>query len=264
MSLSAGLFDSHCHLHYDYSPHSIEDVLRIAKENGVERFMTVGVDLKSLAAIQKISESHENVYHTVGVHPHDAKELTPEGIVLLEKSSHHPKCRAIGEIGLDYYYEHSDRKVQMEQLESQLDLALKVKKPVVIHARDAEKDLLAALSSYAKKCSGVSAPGVIHCFTGTQEFGKACLDLGFFISVSGIITFKNSETLRSAVSTFPISKMMIETDSPYLAPIPYRGKKCEPFMVRLTCERLAQIHGVPFQEAARVTSENACTVFGVS
>jgi TatD DNase family protein len=261
---SVSLFDSHCHLHYDYDPKTIDDVLKSAKDNGIDRFMTVGVDLKTLDAVQRVSEKYEQVYHTVGVHPHDAKDLSPEGVSILEKASHHPKCRAIGEIGLDYYYEHSDRRVQIAQLEAQLDLALKIQKPVVIHARDAEEDLLVALSAYAKKCSGVPAPGVIHCFTGTEQFGKACLDLGFLISVSGIITFKNSEPLRSAVANFPLSQMMVETDSPYLAPIPHRGKKCEPFMVRLTCERLAQIHGVTLEEAARITTTNACRVFGVA
>lgn len=256
------LIDSHCHLHYDYSPKTEADLIREAKAAGVEALVTVGTEIATLEKTIAISEAHSNVYHTVGVHPHEAITMKAEDLAILEGAAAHPKCRAVGEIGLDYHYEHSPRDVQIAQLKAQLDLALKVKLPVVIHSRDAEPDLLAALTEYAKKCSRI--PGVIHCFTGTFSFGQACLDLGFYISFSGILTFKNAEDLRSSARAFPLDRLLVETDSPYLAPIPYRGKKCEPSMVKLTAQKLAEVKGLTFEEVATTTTLNTRRAFGIS
>src|SRR5437763_316539 len=162
------LIDTHCHLNYDYAPKSTEDLINEAKAQGVGTLVTIGVDPGSLETVQKISEKFENVYHTMGFHPHDSIDIKDEDLVALEKAAQHPKCRAVGEIGLDYHYDHSPREVQRRQLEAQLELALRVKLPVVIHARDAEDDLLAALTRYAGRVPAGSVPGVIHCFSGTQ------------------------------------------------------------------------------------------------
>lgn len=252
--------DSHCHLHYDYSPKSSLDLVNEARTAGVESLITVGTDLKTLEQVQQISESDPSVFHTVGVHPHEASNTLD--IERLANASHHKKCVAIGEIGLDYYYEHSPRLLQIEVLEKQLDLAIKCQKPVVIHSRDAEEDLLNALKVYARSCSSdLPAIGVIHCFTGSPEFGKACLDLGFYISFSGILTFKNATEVRENAKVFPLDRLMVETDSPYLAPVPYRGKKCEPFMLVQTGKTLAEIKTQTVETVAQVTSANARKVF---
>jgi TatD DNase family protein len=257
------LIDTHCHLNYDYAPKSIEDLIAEAKAQGVGTLVTIGVDPATLDTVQKISEKFENVYHTVGYHPHDSIEIKDEDLVALEKAALHVKCRAIGEIGLDYHYDHSPRDVQLKWLQAQLDIALRTRQPVVIHSREGEEDLLRALTKYAALVAPGQIPGVIHCFTGTRDFGRACLDLGFYISFSGILTFKNAEDLRECAREFPLEKLLVETDSPYLAPIPHRGKKCEPSMVRLTAAKLAEVKGISLEEVARVTTANARRFFRI-
>jgi TatD DNase family protein len=258
------LIDSHCHLNYDYSPKTLKDLLHEAHLADVAALVTIGTDLKTLPEIQQISEQNENVFHSVGVHPHDAIEMKDEDIAVLESAAAHPKCRAIGEIGLDYHYDHSPRDVQRKRLEQQLDLALRVKKPIVIHSREGEEDLLEALTRYAGKLSPGEIPGIIHCFTGTVPFGQACLELGFYISFSGIITFKKADDVRAAALAYPIERILVETDSPYLAPIPHRGKKCEPHMVKQTALKLAELKQMSFEDVARITTENSCRVFKIS
>jgi TatD DNase family protein len=255
------LIDSHCHLNYDYAPKSVDDLVREAADAGVRTLVTVGTDLKALPVMVAISDRFPNVYHTVGIHPHEAETIGPGDLETIEKASHHPKCRAIGEIGLDYHYDHSPREVQLKQLEDQLEIALRRSLPVVIHAREAEDDLLAALTRYAARCAPSQIPGIIHCFSGTQKFGQACLDIGFYISFSGILTFKTAEDLRVSARAFPLDRILVETDSPYLAPIPYRGKKCEPSMVRMTAQKLAEIKGVSLEEIAAATTANTRRVF---
>ena len=257
------LIDSHCHLNYDYAPKSTDDLVREALEAGVSTLITIGVDLPSLPEVAAISEKYPNVYHTVGVHPHDAATVQDGDIETLRQAGRHSRCRAIGEIGLDYHYDHSPRDVQIHRLNQQLDLAVELGLPVVIHSRDGEEDLLRSLSVYAAKLPPGKIPGVIHCFTGTCDFGKACIDLGFYISFSGILTFKKAEDLRTSARAFPLERLLVETDSPYLAPVPNRGKKCEPAMVRHTAEKLAELKGVSLDEVARMTTSNTRRVFGI-
>jgi len=262
------LIDSHCHLNYDYSPKSLNEVLQEARDVGVETLVTIGADFSTLNEVQGISEKYPNVYHTVGVHPHETHAMTDEDLVVLEKLARHPKCRAIGEIGLDYYYSHSPKEVQVLRLQQQLDLALKLELPVVIHSRDGEADLYTELAKYAERKTA-SQPlgqqlGVIHCFSGTVEFGQKCLELGFYVSFSGILTFKKAEEVREAARLFPLERLLVETDAPYLAPVPHRGKKCEPAMVRLTAEKLAEVKGIPLETVATVTTENARRLFSLT
>jgi TatD DNase family protein len=181
----------------------------------------------------------------------------------LDKAGRHPKCRAIGEIGLDYHYDHSPRDIQKSALKLQLDLARQLGLPVVIHSRDGEEDLLQALTDYSKQLTTGSIPGIIHCFSGTVAFGQACLDLGFYISFSGILTFKKADEVRTAAQLFPLDKILVETDAPFLAPIPHRGRKCEPSMVRLTALKLAELKGISFEEVARTTTANSKRVFRI-
>ncbi|MGK5082439.1 TatD family hydrolase [Bdellovibrionota bacterium FG-1] len=255
------LIDTHCHLNYDYAPKSADDLVREAQDTGITTLITIGTNLEALPSMVAISERHARVFHTVGVHPHDAVTLGPNDLEKLAIAAKHPKCVAIGEIGLDYHYDHSPRDIQRQQFEIQLELALQMDLPVVIHAREAEADLLEALKRYASRLKPASIPGIIHCFSGTQVFGQACVELGFYISFSGIITFKTGEDLRKAAQTYPLDRLLVETDSPYLAPIPYRGKKCEPTMVRLTAQKLAEVRGLPLSEIATITTTNARRVF---
>lgn len=264
MLSDAGLIDSHCHLNYDYAPKTEDDLVREAREAGVTALITIGTDKESIARVASISEKFDCVYHTVGVHPHDAQSMTGElDIDLLRQAARHPKCRAIGEIGLDYHYDNSPRETQRLWMDQQLELALELGLPVVIHSRDAEDDLLASLERYARRVPAGAPVGVIHCFSGTRAFGEACLKLGFLISFSGIVTFKSAETLRECARDFPLDRILVETDSPFLAPVPFRGKKCEPSMVKMTALKIAELRKISFEEIARATTANTRRLFGI-
>ncbi len=258
------LIDTHCHLNYEYDGgKQVADLVREASENNVKALITIATEEANFEIVQKISETFPHVFHTIGVHPHEASLVTPSTLENMRKLLAHPKCVAVGEIGLDYYYEHSDRNKQQEECRSQMDIALDVKKPLVIHSRDAEDDLLTLIKDYAKKKTGTYSPGVIHCFSGTESFARECIDMGFYISLSGIFTFKSSESLRQMVKGFPLDRLLVETDSPYLAPVPLRGKKCEPFMVKHTALKLAEVLGRPFDEIADITTRNAKACFNL-
>lgn len=255
--------DSHCHLNDDYAPKSPEDLVREAAAEGVTHLMTISTELASLPKVVEISEKFPNVHHTVGVHPHDVVTISEGDLERLREAAKHPKCRAIGEIGLDTHYDHSPLDVQLVWLRQQLDLAIECGLPVIIHSREAEKEMLEELTRYAAKVAPGVAPGIIHCFTGTRAFGQSCLDLGFYLSFSGILTFKNAADLRESAKAFPLERLLVETDAPYLAPVPFRGKKCEPRMVKQTGLFLADLKGVDPEEVARVTSENARRIFRI-
>ena len=258
------LIDTHCHLNYDYDGGKTPaDLVRECKENGVDYLITIGTEEKNFKDVQKISEEFPNVFHTIGIHPHEASQVNEQVLQYMRPFLNHPKCVAVGEIGLDYYYEHSDRNQQKKECAAQMELALDARKPLVIHSRDGEDDLLQIIQDYAKKHPGGYSPGVIHCFSGTESFARACIDLGFYISLSGIMTFKNSEPLRQMVKGFPLDRLLVETDSPFLAPVPMRGKKCEPSMVKHTALKLAEVLGITFDQLATTTSANAVKCFGL-
>lgn len=261
--MAVELIDSHCHLFYDYLPKTADDLVREAGEVGVSTMITVATDKDSFAKVKETSEKYANVYHTIGIHPHDSGSLSDEDLELIRAAGKHPKCRAIGEIGLDYHYDHSDRAVQRQRLDQQLAIALELGLPVVIHGREAEDDLLLSLTAFARALPAGKVPGVLHCFTGTLPFAQACIELGFYVSFSGILTFKNAEDLRVTAAALPLDRLLVETDSPYLAPIPYRGKKCEPSMVKLTAQKLAETRGISFEDVAAATTVNSRRVFGL-
>lgn len=260
------LFDSHCHLHYDHKDKTPQMQIEEAKSHGVFLFTSVGVDLETQDKIQSVSEKIPEVYNTVGLHPHEATLWCRDPIHAeqkLREGAKHPKCRAIGEIGLDYHYDHSTPAEQMIALKGQLKLALELNLPVVIHSREAEADLLPELLDFAAKRK-TKPVGVLHCFTGTYEFAKACVEAGFFVSFSGILTFKTAEDLRETAKKLPLESMLVETDCPYLAPIPFRGKPCEPYMVKWTAECLAKVKEVSLEKVAEITFKNACKLFQIS
>jgi len=178
------LIDTHCHLNYDYDGgKSPSDLVKEALDSGVQTLITIATEHANFKAVQEISERFKNVYHTIGVHPHEASLVNPEVLAFMRPFLDHPKCVAVGEIGLDYYYEHSDRKKQIEECAAQMELAVDAKKPLVIHSRDGEEDLLPLLTQFANKNKNGNSPGVIHCFSGTENFAKRCLDLGYYISL---------------------------------------------------------------------------------
>jgi TatD DNase family protein len=255
------LVDTHCHLDYEYEGKSDADLIREAAHAGVNTLITIGTEIQRLENIARIADRNPNVFFTVGVHPHEAISIQDADLDTIRKFGRHPKCVAVGEIGLDFHYDHSPRDVQMRRFQDQLDIALELKKPVVIHAREAESELLEALSAFAPKAG--SRKGVIHCFSGTRDFGDACLKLGFHLSFSGILTFKKAADLQAAARGWPLDRLLVETDSPYLAPEPYRGKKCEPYMVVRTAAKLAELQQTTLARVAAATTANAKTLFGI-
>lgn len=255
------MIDSHCHLNYSYGNKTPDDLIREASLAGVTALVNVGTGPDSIKPCESISEKHACVFHTVGLHPHEARTMNPSDMDLLRKAATHPKCRGIGEIGLDFFYQHSNSQEQISCLKSQLQLALETRLPVIIHCRDAEKELLPLLLEHAQKRLPGQIPGVLHCFTSSLDFGKQCIQAGYYISFSGMITFKNSENLQLAVQTFPLDRLLVETDAPFLAPIPFRGKRCEPSMVTLTAQKIAELRNLPVTEVDRTTTENASRLF---
>lgn len=263
--MATELIDTHCHLDYDYAPKTAEDLVREAGLAGVSAMVTIGTSMKSLVDLPPIAERFSNVYYTLGVHPHDARDVADEDIPRLDAAVRADRCVAVGEIGLDFHYDHSPRDVQIARFRDQLAVARAVSKPVVIHTRDAEPETLEILKEHVAVQGSVKGggrpPGVIHCFTGTRDFGIECIRLGFLISFSGIVTFKKADALQDCARAFPLASLMVETDSPYLAPLPFRGKKCEPSMVVHTAMKLAELKGVDLEEVARATSANARRLF---
>jgi TatD DNase family protein len=206
-----------------------------------------------------LADSFASIYATVGMHPHDAKDVGPDELEKLKELARYPKVIAVGETGLDYYYDHSPRDVQRRVFAQFIHMARETELPIVVHERDAASEGAALLLSEGEE----KIRGVIHCFTGNYEAARAYLDLGFYISFTGIITFKNAEALRDVVRRVPLERMLVETDSPYLTPVPHRGKRNEPAYVRLVAAAVANIKGVSLEEVARVTTDNTRRLFRI-
>jgi TatD DNase family protein len=256
--------DSHAHIEGSEFDADLEAVIQRALDAGVEKIVCVGdgeVAADSHAAAFRIAEEHPFIYTTVGVHPHEARLLDDELYAKLQDLSQHPKVIAWGEIGLDYHYDNSPREAQREAFKRQLRMARERQLPISIHTREAEADTLAILDEEWKD-SGLA--GVIHCFTGTWAFGEAAVERGFLISFSGVVTFKKAEDLRHTARRLPIEKLLIETDSPFLAPVPYRGRRNEPAYVVETARAIAEVRETTVEEIGRATSENFTRLFKIS
>ena len=253
------LIDSHCHLDQPaYAPDRDAAIAR-ARACGVGRMITVGAGgtLTSNRAAVALAEHDDDIFAAVAVHPHDASEITDDTYPELRALWAHPKVMAVGETGLDYYYNHSTPDVQRHHLRRFVREARQANLPLVIHCRDAFDDLLPILREEDAQTVG----GVLHCFSGTQAEADACLALGFYLSFSGIITFKTAAALRSVVQRTPMDRLLIETDAPFLAPTPYRGKRNEPALLRQVAEQIAEATGRELEEIARVTGDNASRLF---
>jgi len=255
------LTDSHAHIQAPEYRAELPEILRRAREAGVETVIVVGGagELSSNEAAVALADSHAGLYATAGMHPHDAKDVGEETFERLEKLAGHPKVVAIGETGLDFYYSHSPRDVQRKIFARFIALARKTRLPLVVHERDAHSDTAELLRSEGATDVG----GVIHCFTGDYGAARAYMDLGFHVSFSGIVTFKNAEALRQVARQVPLERILVETDSPYLAPVPFRGKRNEPAFVRFVAETIARVRGVAMEEIAEITTRNACHLFGL-
>ncbi|MEO8798653.1 MAG: TatD family hydrolase [Polyangiaceae bacterium] len=254
------LVDTHCHLEPQYFEDGGEGALLRAQEAGVAAFVVIGVgsDLAPARHSIALAEKHAFISSAIGVHPHDAVTLTDSLYDDLAVLARREEVVAIGEIGLDYHYDHSPRDVQKAAFARLVNLAREVQKPIVVHTREAASDTLAILESENARDVG----GIIHCFSEDKAFAARALDLGFYISFSGIVTFKSAKSIHEVAAWAPADRILVETDSPYLAPVPMRGKPCEPAYVVHTAKRVADLRGESLEDIARQTTENAARRFG--
>ena len=256
------LVDSHCHLDNPQFDPDRESVIQRALAAGIERMVVIGTGdgPPDLEAGIRLADRYEPIYATVGIHPHDASKATPETYQRLAEFLMHPKVVALGEIGLDYHYDHSPRDVQREVFLEQMRIASNARKPIVIHTREAWEDTLALLEEHWKP---TGFGGIMHCFSGSPGEAERCIALGFHLSFGGIITFPKSAGVQEAARTAPANRILIETDAPYLAPVPHRGKRNEPAFVAETARKLAQLRGVTPEEIAQLTTANFKALLGV-
>jgi TatD DNase family protein len=253
------LVDSHCHLNYEGLADRQEEVLAAARARGVQGFLNISTRQKEWGDVVGAAERHPDVWASIGVHPHEADAHPDLGAAALIEAAAHPRVIAIGECGLDYYYDKSDRAAQRERFGAHIEAARQTGLPLVVHTRDAEEDTAEILTREVGK-GGVT--GVLHCFTGSAALARKALDLGFYISISGIVTFKNARDLQDVAKTIPQDRLLVETDSPFLAPVPHRGQTCEPAFVADTAAFLSDLRDEPLDELAAATTSNFFRLFG--
>ena len=247
------LIDTHAHIYYDDYSECMDEVIVEAKNNGIEKIISVGVDLKTSEQCIKLAEQYSMVYATCGYHPHESSKAPKRYLYELEQFYEHPKVVAVGEIGLDYHYNFSEPKIQKTIYQEQLEMANSLNLPAVVHCRDSDDDILYGI----KKCP--STLGVIHCFASTLDFARKILGTGFIVSFTGLVTFVKE--LEEVIREIPIENIMLETDSPYLSPIPYRGKKNQPAYIIHIAEKIAEIKNMDVEEIANITTKTAYNLF---
>ena len=252
------LIDSHCHLNYKGLIEAQADVLARARARGVEGFLNISTRQSEWDAVVATAHREADVWASIGIHPHEADAHADLGAEALRQAAADPKVIAIGETGLDYYYDHSDRQVQQDLFRVHIGVARETGLPIVIHTRDAEDDTLRILR---EEMAQGAFPALIHCFTASAEFGRAVLDLGLTISISGIVTFRNAKDLQAFAAQVPDDRLLVETDAPFLAPVPHRGKVCEPAFVSDTCAFVANLRGTTAEAVAEQTGANFFRLF---
>ena len=248
--------DSHCHINFPELAGNVSEVLAKMRENRVSHALCVGVNFPEFPQVRALAEQYPNIYASVGVHP-DYQEEGEVTIDELLQRADHPKVIAIGETGLDYYRLKGDLEWQKRRFRSHIRAAKACRKPLIIHTREAEKDTLSIMQEEGASEIG----GVMHCFTGSWEMAQAAMAMNFYISFSGIVTFKNAAGLRQVAVQVPLERMLIETDSPYLAPVPYRGKTNQPAFVRHVAEEIARLRNIPLEDVAQATTQNFFRLF---
>jgi len=252
------LIDSHCHLNYEGLVERQDEALESARERGVQGFLNISTRKSEWNDVISAAERNTDVWATVGVHPHEADAHLDLGAAALVEGANHPRVIAIGECGLDYYYDKSDRAAQRERFHAHIEAARQTGLPLVVHTREAEADTAGILDAAVRE-GGVT--GVLHCFTGSAELARKGLDLGFYVSLSGIVTFKNAADLQATAKWLPADRMLVETDAPFLAPVPHRGQKCEPAFVADTANFVAELRGEDREALGEATTANFFTLF---
>ena len=251
--------DTHAHLFYPNFDEDLDAVIERAKESGIDYIIVPATDLATSGKVIELIEKYDFIYGAVGIHPHETKDWENSLIKKIEKLASHPKVVGIGEIGLDYYYDFSPKEKQIEAFKAQLDLAVKINKPVIIHNRESDEDMMSIIRSYQD--TGLKAQ--FHCFSGTFEQARELVKLNHLISFTGNITFKKSDQLRDVLSKLSLESIMLETDSPFMTPEPHRGKRDEPSYVKIIANTIAEIHHLKIEDVARVTSYNVFRMFGI-
>ncbi|MET3322010.1 UNVERIFIED_ORG: TatD DNase family protein [Peribacillus simplex] len=254
------LFDTHVHVNAEQFNEDLEDVIERAQEAGVNNMVVVGFDRPTITRAMELIETYDFMYAAVGWHPVDAIDMTEEDLKWIEELSSHPKVVAIGEMGLDYHWDKSPKAIQMEVFRKQIRLAKKVGLPIIIHNREATADIVNIL----KEEEASEVGGIMHCFSGSAETAMECIDMNFYISLGGPVTFKNAKKPKEVAAAVPLDRLLIETDCPYLAPHPYRGKRNEPSYVKLVAEQIAEIKQLSVEEVSQVTTDNAKKLFGIN
>jgi TatD DNase family protein len=253
------LFDTHAHLNAADFADDLEETIQRAKNAGVESIVVVGFDRPTIKRTMELVEQYDFIYGCIGWHPVDAIDCTQEDLQWIEELTKHPKIVAIGETGLDYHWDKSPKEVQHEIFRKQIRLAKKLKLPIVIHNRDATEDCVRIL----KEEHAEEVGGIMHCFSGSVEVAKECVDMNFYISLGGPVTFKNARKPKEVAKEIPLDRLLIETDCPYLAPHPNRGKRNEPAYVKLVAEQIAELKELTYEEVAEATYKNAKKVYGI-
>ncbi|MGL5296263.1 MAG: TatD family hydrolase [Culicoidibacterales bacterium] len=252
-------FDTHCHLNAPQLLADVHTIIDTAAEKGVDTILVVGFDRQTIIDALALAEEYDHIYAAVGWHPVDAIDCTSADLQWIESLLTHPKVVAVGEIGLDYHWDKSPHDKQQYLLEKQLELAIKYDLPVIIHDREAHQPIYETLKKYTQK----GLRGVMHSYSASSEMVKAFTDLGFMISLSGVVTFKNAKTPKKVAKETPLEHLLIETDAPYLTPHPYRGKRNEPAYVTLVAQEIADLKGISVEEVGVVTAANAKRLFGI-
>ena len=253
------MIDSHCHLDHEPLYENLSNIISRSKEIGITKLLTICTTLNSFENIKSIVERDKMIYGTYGIHPHETENNIVDKQTIIKSVHENKKIIGIGETGLDFFYNHSDKNRQINSFKAHIEAAIDLNKPIIIHSRNAEKDTFEILNSYKNDNLKI----LMHCFTGSLEFSKKLLTLNAFFSASGIITFKNSIELQNTFKTLPLEKLLIETDSPFLAPIPMRGKKNEPSFIKYTLEKLSMITETTVEKMSKITTENFNKLFNL-
>lgn len=257
--MKANLVDTHAHLDFPELNRDLASVLDRASRAGVREIVTIGIDLESSRKAVELATQHEGVYATVGIHPHGARRIDDATLDELRSLAGRERVVAVGEIGLDYYRDRQPRPVQRDCLQQQVELACEMGLPAVFHVRDAHADFLRLIAPYAGRLRG----GVLHCFSGDWAVAAAALSMGFYLSIPGTVTYPRAEVQQEVVRRCPLERLLVETDAPFLAPVPFRGKDNEPAYVLYTAQKIAQLRACTLEEVALHTTRNAHEVFGL-
>ncbi|WP_319496340.1 TatD family hydrolase [uncultured Cohaesibacter sp.] len=252
------LVDSHCHLDFPDFQEELDDVVRRAELAGVGHMVTICTRINKFDEIKAIAERYDNVFCSVGTHPHNADEELNYSAEDIARLAEHPKCVAIGEVGLDYFYDNAPREAQAEGFRRHIKAARMTGLPLSIHTRDAEDDTIAILREGMEEGA---FPALLHCYSSNRELAMRSLEMGLYVSLSGILTFKRSQEIRDTIKDVPLDRLLVETDAPYLAPMPYRGKRNEPSYVVNTAQVLAEVKGVSLEEISKITTDNFFRLF---